>query len=120
MTIGNVWLGSMLLSTVDGSQSLATNSLVLNSVVQNAASVCDWISVANVNSAASDTVLISVSPVEGTAFSTVVYSANITGVASVFWQPLRPLFLYPGDTVVVRVTNASLTGTANATMRILM
>lgn len=120
MTLGNVWLGSMVVSTVSGSQSLATASLNVVSTVQNVASVCDWVSIASVGAKASDVVQISVKPVEGTAYSTVMYSATLTGVSSVFWQPTRPLFLYPGDTVNVRVTNASTTGTANVAMRVLM
>lgn len=120
MTIGNVWLGSMVLATVSGSQELATNSANIITTVQSVASVCDWVSVANVASKASDVVQVSISPVEGTAFSTVIYSGTLTGNASVFYQPTRPLFLYPGDTVVVHIPNAGLTGTAHVAMRVLM
>ena len=120
MTIANVWLGSMILATVSGSQSLATNSLVVVSTVQNAASVCDWVAISNVGASASDIATVSVTPVEGTSYSTVIYSGTLTDVTSLFYQPTRPLFLYPGDTVTVRVTNASTTGTANVAMRVLM
>lgn len=120
MTIGNIWLGSMVLATVSGEQSLATNSANVVSTVQNVASVCDWVSVANVGTKASDILQISVTPVEGTAYSTVMYSATLTGVGTVFFQPTRPLFLYPGDTVVAHVSNAGATGTVNIAMRVLM
>ena len=120
MTIGNVWLGSMIVSTVTGSQSLATNSLTVVSVVQNVASVCDWVSVASVGGKASSVVQISVTPIEGTSYSTVIYSGTLTGVKGVFYQPTRPLFLYPGDAVTVYIPNTATTGTANVAMRILM
>ncbi len=120
MSIGNVWLGSLIVSTVSGSQSLATNSCVVQSVIQTVASICDWVAVANVGTKASDVVQISVSPVEGTAYCAVIYSGTLTGQPSLFYQPTRPLYLYPGDTVVARVANASTTGTANVTMRVLM
>lgn len=120
MTIANVWLGSMVLSTVSGSESLATNSANVTTVVQAAASVVDWVSVANVGTKASDILQISITPVEGTAYSTVIHSSTLTGVASVFYQPTRPLFLYPGDTVVAHVSNAGLTGTVDIAMRVLM
>ena len=120
MTLGNVWLGSMLVSTVSGSQALASNSANIVSTVQNVASVADWVAVANVGTKCSDVVQISVRPVEGTAYSTVIYSATLTGVASVFYQPTRPLFLYPGDAVTVHISNAGATGTANVAMRVLM
>ena len=120
MTLGNVWLGSMLLSTVSGSQELATNSMNVVTTIQNAASVLDWVAVANVGAKASDILQISISPVEGTAYSTVIYSATLTGVTSVFYQPTRPLFLYPSDAVTVHVSNAGLTGTVNISMRVLM
>lgn len=120
MTLGNVWLGSMVLATVSGSQALASNSANIVSTVQNAASVADWVAVSNVGTKASDIVQISVSPVEGTAYSTVIYSATLTGVGSLFYQPTRPLFLYPGDKVTVHVSNAGLTGTVNISMRVLM
>ena len=120
MTLGNVWLGSMIVSTVGGSQMLASNSANIISTVQNVASVMDWVAVANTASKASDVVQISMSPVDGTSYSTVMYSASLTGTASVFWQPTRPLFLYPGDAVTVHVSNAGATGTVNITMRVLM
>ena len=119
MTLGNVWLGSMIVSTVNGSQSLATNSLNVVSTVQNVASVCDWVSVSNVASKASAIVQISMTPVEGTAYSTVLYSGTLTGVAGAFYQPTRPLFLYPGDAVTVHIPQGT-TGTANVAMRVLM
>lgn len=120
MTIANVWLGQMILFTASDSQELATNSANVTSVIQNAASVLDWVSVANVGTKASDILQISVAPVEGTAYCTVIHSATLTGVTSVFYQPTRPLFLYPGDSVKVHVSNAGLTGTVNISMRILM
>ena len=120
MTIGNVWLGSMVVSTVSGSQSLATNSLNVASVVQNVASVCDWVSVASVGGKASSVVQISVTPVEGTSYSTVIYSGTLTGVNGMFYQPTRPLFLYPGDAVTVHIPMGANTGTANVSMRVLM
>ena len=119
MTLGNVWLGSMIVNTVSGSQSLATNSLTVASVVQNVASVMDWVAVSNPGSKASATVQVSVTPVEGTAFCSIIYSGTLTGVASVFYQPTRPLFLYPGDAVTVHVPQGT-TGTANISMRVLM
>lgn len=119
MSLGNVWLGSMIVSAVDGSQSLATNSLNVASVLQTVVSVADWVSVANVASHASATVQISMTPVEGTAYSTVLYSGTLTGVAGVFYQPTRPLFLYPGDAITVHIPQGT-TGTANVAMRILM
>lgn len=120
MSLGNIWLGSMVLATVSGSQSLATNSCNVETVVQAAASVMDWVMVANVGTKASDVVQISIRPVEGTAYCSVIYSGTLTDVASVFYQPTRPLFLYPSDQVVVHIPNASLTGTANVSMRTLM
>lgn len=120
MTIGNVWLGSMVLMPVSGNQALASNSANIVSTIQAAASVCDWVSVVNVGGKASDILQISVSPVEGTAYSTVIYSATLTGVTNVFYQPTRPLFLYPGDSVVVHVSQAGATGTVNVAMRVLM
>lgn len=120
MTIGNVWLGSMVLFTASDSQMLSVNSANVTSVIQAAASVCDWVSVANVGSKASDILKISIVPVEGTAYCAQMYSTTLTGVASVFWQPTRPLFLYPGDQVKVHVSNAGLTGTVDIAMRILM
>lgn len=120
MTIGNVWLGSMILSTVSTSQELSTNSANVVTTIQAAASVMDWISVANVGAKASDILQVSVCPVEGTAYSTVMYSATLTGVTSIFWQPTRPLFLVPGDKVTAHVSNAGATGTVNIAMRVLM
>lgn len=120
MTIGNVWLGSMILATVSGSQELASNSANVASPTQTVASVCDWVAVHNVGTKASDILQISVTPVEGTAYSTVVLSATLTGVANVFYQPTRPLFLYPGDAVTVHVSQAGATGTINIAMRTLM
>ena len=119
MSLGNVWLGSMIVSTVSASQSLATNSANVVSTIQNVASVCDWVAVANPGSKASAIVQISVTPVEGTAYCSVIYSGTLTGVASVFYQPTRPLFLYPGDAVTVHVPQGT-TGTANVSMRVLM
>lgn len=120
MTVGNIWLGSMVLFTASDSQELATNSANVTSVIQAAASVADWVAVANVGAKASDILQISVCPVEGTAYCTVIHSATLTGVTSVFYQPTRPLFLYPGDQLKVHVSNAGLTGTVNVSMRILM
>jgi hypothetical protein len=120
LSLGNVWLGSMIVNTVSGSQSLATNSLTVASVIQSVASVCDWVAVSSPGSKASSVVQVSVTPVEGTAYCSVIYSGTLTGVASVFYQPTRPLFLYPGDAVTVYVPNSALTGTANVSMRVLM
>src|SRR5208337_5445109 len=101
MTIGNVWLGSLVVSDVSGTQSLVSNSANIATPIQNVASVMDWCAVANVGAKASDILQISISPVDGTGFSTVLYSASLTGVSSVFYQTARPLFLTAGDAVTV-------------------
>ncbi len=120
MTIGNVWLGSLVLFTASDSQMLSVDSANVTSVIQAAASVLDWVSVANVGTKASDVLQISICPVEGTAYCTIIHSATLTGVTSVFYQPTRPLFLYPGDQIKAHVSNAGATGTVDIAMRILM
>lgn len=120
MSLGNVWLGSMVVSELDASQMLSTNSANLTTPIQAAACVLDSVSVANVGAKGSDILQISISPVGGTAYCTVMYSATLTGVTSVFWQPTRPLFLVPGASVVAHVSNAGATGTINIAMVVLM
>lgn len=120
MTVGNIWLGSVIVSELNDSQELSTNSANLTTPIQAAASVLDSVSVCNVGAKGSDVLQISICPVGGTAYCAIMYSTTLTGVTSVFWQPTRPLFLVPGASVVAHVPNAGATGTINIAMVVLM
>ena len=109
MTLANTWLGSIILTPVTGNQNLASGSMNLASVVYSVPAVLDRVAV-KIGAACTENLTISLSPYVGTAYSTVMYAANTSGQTSIFWQPTRPLYLYPGDVVNLNVTNTGLSG----------
>lgn len=109
MTLANVWLGSVSMVTVTGGQDLATNSFNISTPVYSVPAVVDRITV-KVAVTCTETLAISLTPYVGTAYSTILYAASTSGHSSVFWQPDRPLYLYPGDVLNVNVSNGDLSG----------
>ena len=121
MAIGNIWLGSMQLETVAQSQNLATNSatFAMTSAVHSVPSVLDRVTIANSGAQASETAYLYLIPAAGTAYCSQIYNTSITGKASVFYQPSRPLFLYPNDTIVLKMSNAASAGAVYGTFLVL-
>lgn len=109
MTLGNVWLGSVSLVSITGSQNLATNSFNMGTVVYSVPAVVDRVTV-KVAVTCTETMQISLVPYVGTAYSTILFAASTSGHTSFFWQPDRPLYLYPGDVMNVNVSNGDASG----------
>lgn len=109
MAIGNEWLGSISMVTVTQGQNLATNSFNMGTVVYSVPAVVDRVTV-KVAVQATETLSISLVPYVGTAYSTILFAASTSGHTSFFWQPDRPMYLYPGDVLNVNVSNGNLTG----------
>jgi hypothetical protein len=109
MTIGNAWLGGLVLQSTNDSQDLSTNSFVITTPVLSVASTVDWATIRLAD--ATENITISVTPAAGATFSTIIWAAETSGHSAFFWQPDRPMFLAPGDYLTIRVTNDGLSGT---------
>lgn len=114
MTIGNVWLGSLVLQGINNTQNLATGSFSMTTPILSVASTFDWATVRIADT--TEVIYISMTPAAGSAYSTIVWKAETSGYSSFFWQPDRPMLLAPGDHITVRVTNANLSGTVYGNM----
>jgi hypothetical protein len=114
MSIGNAWLGSLVMQSIDNTQDLATGSFTMTTPVLSVASTVDWATVRIADT--SEVIYISLTPAAGAAYSTIVWQAETSGHSAFFWQPDRPLFLAPGDYLTVRVTNDNTSGTVYGNM----
>jgi hypothetical protein len=63
-----------------------------------------------VAAACTETMMVCLVPYVGTAYSTVLFAASTSGHTSFFYQPDRPLYLYPGDQLKVNVSNGGASG----------
>jgi hypothetical protein len=119
VTIGNVWLGSMQMdsyaATQDFSQNL--NPFTLSNTLYTVPAVLDRITVKVTN--LNETLTVTLKPAAGSDYQVTLYTASTNGQISIIYFPSRPLFLYPGDTVTVNITNNNHTGSAGVTMTIL-
>ncbi len=112
MTVGNVWLGSMQLQQISQAQNLSTNSFNMNSVVMSVPSVLDRVCIHASSGPVSENFYVNVIPAAGTTYCTMIYQTAALNASAtsgnIFYQPNRPLFMYPGDQVNIRVSNATL------------
>ena len=119
MTIGNVWLGSMQMDnyavTQDFSQNL--NPFTLSNTLYTVPAVLNRIlaKVTNLN----ETLTVTLKPAAGSDYQVKLFTVSTNGQTSVIYFPSPLLFLYPGDTVTVNITNNNHTGSAGVTMTIL-
>lgn len=118
MSLGNIWLGTLQLVPVNIAQSLTANSANLETPVLSAASVMDRV-LFHVQGACTEIVTFSLVPAAGTQYSTVVIQTSTSGKTDLFFQPDRPLFLYPGDQFKIRCTNTGLTATVYGNVLVL-
>ena len=119
MTIGNVWLGSMQMDSYAVTQNFSqnTNPLTLSNTLYTVPAVLDRITakVTNLN----ETLTVKLRPAAGADYEVTLYTTSTNGQTSIVYIPSRPLFLYPGDTVTLTITNNNHTGSAAVTMTIL-
>ena len=106
MSLGNVWMGSMAAKTLTGQQALNAGVLTMITTALSVLSVVDRV-VVHLGGATTETLTISLNPVDGANFNTVIYRVSTSGFTSFFYQPDRPLFLYPGDQLNVNVSNGN-------------
>ncbi|MCL6456705.1 MAG: hypothetical protein K6T85_01740 [Gorillibacterium sp.] len=118
MTIGNVWLGSMQMDSYAISHNFAATSseLILVTNVYNVPAVLDRV-LARLNGV-HETLSVWIIPAIGIDYEVAVYVTDTWNFSTVY-IPNRPLFLYPGDRVRVKVTNENRVGTGFVTMNIL-
>lgn len=109
MTVGNAWLGSVQLNQITGSQNLATNSFNMQAGSLSISSIVDEVLI-KIAVTCTETLTIAKVPAAGTAYSTIIYAVNTSGHTSFYYQPDRPMLMYPGDVLKVNVSNGNLTG----------
>jgi hypothetical protein len=66
-----------------------------------------------------ETLTVTLKPAAGSGYEVTLYTVSTNGQTSITYFPSRPLFLYPGDTVTLNITNNNHTGSAAVTMTIL-
>jgi hypothetical protein len=119
VTIGNVWLGSMQMdtyaATYDFSQN--TNPFSLSNTLYTVPAVLDRVTVKFTN--LNETVSVTLTPAAGPDYEVLVYTTTAVGNSSICFLPYRAIFLYPGDTITLNITNNNHTGSAAVTMTIL-
>jgi hypothetical protein len=119
VTIGNVWLGSMQMDTYAATQDFSqnTNPFTLSNTLYTVPSVLDRVTVKLTN--LDEMMTVKLKPAAGSDYEVVIFTATTGGKSSIIYLPTRPIFLYPGDTVTLNITNNNHTGFAAATMTIL-
>lgn len=119
MTIGNVWLGSMQMDSYAVTQDFSQNTdpLSLSNILYTVPAVLDRITAKVTN--LDETLTVTLKPAAGSDYEVTLYTGSTSGETEFALFPNRPLFLYPGDTVTVNITNNNHTGSAAVTMTIL-
>lgn len=110
MSLGNVWLGQMQAKTLTAVSTLSIAAFSMETTALSVLSVLDR-AVFKATGGMTETLTIALRPNEGTQYCTVIYRTSTSGYTSFFYQPDRPLFLYPGDQLVTTVSAGNTTGT---------
>lgn len=109
MSIGNIWLGSVVGHTIAASGDLTVNSFNMSTTSLSTPGVLAYVS-ANVSGNMANTMNVTYTPAAGSSYAHVLVRKSMSGLSSYFYRPCPPLFIFPGDSVTLNVSNATATG----------
>lgn len=118
MTIGNVWLGSLQAKKLSTSVALSQAAFLIETTALSVLSVVERVMVV-LSGQATEVLSIAVRPSGGTQYCGLLHYMSTSGYTSFVYRPDRPLFLYPGDQVVVEVKKTGTTGRVNGEVLVL-
>jgi len=109
MSVGNVWLGSLVNHTIAASGDLTVSSFAITTTALSTPAVLVYASV-NLSGSMSNTAYVTYSPAAGVNYSQTLKQQALGGLTSYFYQPSPPMYVFPGDTITLKVTNTTALG----------
>jgi len=109
MSVGNLWLGTIVGHTIISSGNLAANSYNMTTTSLSTPAFLYEAGV-TISGACTNYVIITLTPAAGNQYSNTIYSGSTSGLANIYYRPTPPVYLFPGDTVTLAVKNTNATG----------
>lgn len=109
MTVGNIWLGSLVEHTIIASGDLVANSYIITTTSLSTPAAFYGAGV-TMSGASTNLVFITLTPAAGANYSMTVFNTSTSGQNDIFYRPDPPLFVFPGDSINLMVKNTNATG----------
>ena len=109
MSVGNIWLGSVVNNTVVSSGDLTVSSYVMTTTSLSTPAVLNYASV-QLSGSMSNTAYVTYTPAAGTYYSQTLAQQALGGLTSYIYRPNPPFYIMPGDTITLKVTNPTALG----------